>query len=79
MVGEFTDEQVGKRVVSQDGGHVGTVDSVRDGSIYVEVAGDVDADLRKSLGWDGVVNREERELEGEFVSMITDDAIRLRV
>ena len=79
MVAEFTDDQIGKRVVDQDGVEVGTVAEVRDGSLYVEVAPDADGETLSTLRWDGTVNREVHHLQSEFVSNVREDTIRLRV
>ena len=79
MVAEFTDEQVGKRVVDQDGVEVGTVTEVRDGSLYVEVAPDADRETLSNLRWDGTVNRDVYHLQSTFVSNVREDTIRLRV
>ena len=79
MVAEFTEEQIGKRVVDQDGVEVGTVAEVRDGSLYVEVAPDADRETLSNLRWDGPVNQDVHHLQSEFVSNVREDAIRLRV
>lgn len=78
MASEFTDEQVGKRVVAQSGATIGTVSSVRDGDIYVELTGDVENGLLSELGWGGAVNQEQLKLQDEYVSTVTDETIRLR-
>lgn len=79
MVAEFTEEQVGKRVLDQEGVEVGTVAEVRDGSLYVEVAPDADRETLSNLRWDGTVNQEVHHLQAEFVSNVREDTIRLRV
>lgn len=79
MVAEFTDEQIGARVVDQAGVDVGTVSDVRDGSLYVEVAPDADRETLSNLRWDGPVNRDVRRLRSRFVSDVSDDVVRLRV
>lgn len=79
MAAEFTEDQIGKRVVDQAGVEVGTVSDVRDGDLYVEVAADADRETLSNLRWDGTVNRDVYHLESEFVSNVRDDAIRLRV
>ena len=79
MVAEFTDEQIGKRVVDQDGVEVGTVSDVRDGSLYVEVAADADRETLSNLRWDGTVNQEVHHLQSTFVSNVRENTIRLRV
>ena len=79
MVAEFTEEQIGKRVVDQDGVEVGTVAEVRDGSLYVEVAPDADRETLSNLRWDGTVNQDVHHLQSTFVSNVREDTIRLRV
>ena len=79
MVAQFTDDQIGKRVVDQAGVEVGTVADVRDGSLYVEVAPDADRETLSNLRWDGTVNQEVHHLQSEFVSNVREGTIRLRV
>lgn len=79
MAADSTDEHVGKRVVAQGGGTVGTVEEVRDGSLRVAVDPDADRDTLDELGWGAVVNQEVHALEDRFVSTITDETVRLRV
>lgn len=79
MTGNFTDKQVGKRVVDQAGVEVGTVESVRNGELYVEVGPDADEETLSNLRWDGVVHQEVHELRHEHVGDIRDDVIRLNV
>lgn len=76
---DFSDSQVGKRVVAQSGTTVGEVTDVRDGGLYVAVDPDADPDVLDDLRWEGVVNRETHELDEKHVSKITEDTIRLRV
>ena len=79
MDGDFTDKQVGKRVVAQSGREVGTVEFVENGDIFVEVGADVDADTLDELGWDDTVNLPAYRLRSEYVSTVTADTIRLNV
>ena len=79
MVADFTDEQIGKRVVDQAGAEVGTVSDVRDGSLYVEVAPDADRETLSNLRWEGAVNQEVHRLRSRFVTDVDDDVVRLRV
>lgn len=77
---DFSEEHVGKRVVAQSGAELGTVADVRDGDLYVEVVSELNADDAISeLGWDGMVNQGTHRLPDQYVSNITDSAIRLRV
>lgn len=79
MSAEFSEDQIGKRVVDQAGVEVGTVSDVRDGDLYVEVAADADRETLSNLRWDGAVNQEVHHLRSRFVSNVGDDVIRLRV
>jgi hypothetical protein len=76
---QFTESTIGKRVVDQQGIQVGTVDGVRDGTLYVEVGPDASAETVSELNWDGPVNREVHRLESQYVSTVTDDIVRLNV
>lgn len=76
---DSTDEHVGKRVVAQNGRTVGSVEDVRNGSLYVTVGPDADRETLGELGWDSTVNQEVHELNDRHVSTITDETIRLRV
>ena len=76
---DYSEKHVGKRVVSQSGGTVGTVDDVRDGDLYVTVDADADAETLSELRWDGPVHQDTERLADEFVSNITDETVRLRV
>ncbi|MFC7154114.1 hypothetical protein ACFQPA_01410 [Halomarina halobia] len=79
MPDDFSEEQVGKRVVSQTGEEIGTVRDVRGGDLHVTVEGDVDADLLDELGWDGTVEQDAHHLPGRYVANVDEDTIRLRV
>lgn len=79
MAAQFTEAQIGKRVVDQAGVQVGTVSDVRDGSLYVEVGPDADEETLSNLRWDGTVNQEVHHLRSRYVSNVSDDVIRLRV
>lgn len=76
---DFSDDHVGKRVVAQSGAEVGTVDHVRDGDLFVAVEPDADREVVSNLGWDGPVNQDSERLSDEYVSNVTENAIRLRV
>jgi hypothetical protein len=79
MTANFTDEQVGKRVVDQAGVEVGTVESVRNGDLYVEVGPDADEETLSNLRWGRQVHQEVHELRHEHVGDLRDDVIRLNV
>ncbi|WP_435154872.1 hypothetical protein [Haladaptatus sp. DFWS20] len=76
---DFTDKQVGKRVVAANGIEVGVVKTVRNGTRYVEVGSDVRGETTIELGWDGTVHHSVHELKRQFIADITDDTIRLSV
>ena len=76
---DFSDEQLGKRVVADDGTEIGVVKEVREGTLYVEVGADPNPDTIDELGWGGVVNQSIHELKRQFIGMITDETIRLSV
>lgn len=79
MTANFTDEQVGKRVVDQSGVEVGTVESVRNGDLYVEVGPDADEETLSNLRWDGTVHQQTEKLRHEHVGDVSEDVIRLNV
>lgn len=76
---DFSEEHTGKRVVSQSGVEIGTVEDVRDGDLYVNVTTDATNETVDDLGWDGPVNHDLHHLRKQYVSNITDETIRLRV
>lgn len=76
---DFSDEQVGKRVVDADGGTVGEVAEVRNGSLYVSLGPDADPDVVDQLRWDGPVSQQVHHLQSQYVSNVTDDVVRLSV
>lgn len=76
---DFSEEQIGKRVVAQNGGTVGEVTDVRNGDLRVTVVAEADDDVVDELGWDGVVQQETHTLNDRYVSNVGEDAIRLRV
>ncbi|MFB6165311.1 MAG: hypothetical protein ABEJ31_09155 [Haloarculaceae archaeon] len=76
---EFSDEQIGKRVVDQDGRPVGEVTDVRNGELWVRIDADADPDVIDDLDWDGVVNQETQRLNEHFVSTVRENTVRLNV
>lgn len=76
---DFSDDHVGKRVVAQNGVEIGTVDHVSGGDLFVAVEPDAERETLSDLGWDGPVNQDSRRLSDEYVSNITENAVRLRV
>ncbi|WP_254545357.1 hypothetical protein [Halomarina pelagica] len=79
MPDDFSEKQVGKRVVSQTGEEIGTVSDVRGGDLHVTVEGDVDPDVLDELAWDGTVEQDTHHLPGRYVANVDEDTIRLRV
>lgn len=76
---DFSEEHTGKRVVSQSGVEIGTVEDVRDGDLYVNVTTDDTNETVNELNWGGPVNQDLHHLRQQYVSNITDETIRLRV
>lgn len=76
---DFSEEHTGKRVVSQSGVEIGTVEDVRNGDLYVNVTTDATNETVDDLGWDGPVSQDLHHLRQQYVSNITDETIRLRV
>ena len=79
MTANFTDKQVGKRVVDQKGIEVGTVAFVRDGDLHVEVSPDADEETLSELRWSGTVHQDTEKLRHEHVGDVGEDVIRLNV
>ncbi|MFB6178952.1 MAG: hypothetical protein ABEI77_04430 [Halorientalis sp.] len=76
---EFTDEQLGKRVVAQNGSTIGKVTDVRHGDLWVTIDADADRDVLDELHWTGVVNQETERLNHRYISTIREQIIRLGV
>lgn len=76
---EYSDEQVGKRVVSQDGVEIGEVTAIDDGSLVVRVDVSDANEVIDHLKWDHGANQETHTLNDRYVSTIRDSSIRLRV
>ncbi|WP_459193739.1 hypothetical protein [Halosimplex sp. J119] len=76
---EYSEEQVGKRVVSQDGAEIGEVSGIDDGSLVVRVTVGNNNDVVDHLDWDVRTNREEHTLNDRYVSNVRENTIRLRV
>lgn len=79
MAGNFTDEQVEKRVVDQKGVEVGAVAYVRDGDLYVEVGPKADNETLEELRWDGMVHQDAQKLHHEHIGDVGESVIRLNV
>jgi len=73
---EFTDDDVGKRVVNANGDTIGLVSGVETGSAYVDPDPGLTDKIRTRLGWDDV-GENDYVLDPSHVDAVTDDAIRL--
>ncbi len=76
---EFTDKQLDKRVVGQNGSIIGTVADVRRGTLWVTIEPNADHETLKKLRWTGTVNQGTHELKDRFVGDVTPESIRLNV
>ncbi|MFC7141157.1 hypothetical protein ACFQMA_15135 [Halosimplex aquaticum] len=76
---EYSEEQVGKRVVSQEGEEIGEVTAIDDGSMVVRVTVGNNNDVVDHMGWDTRTNQETHTLNDRYVSNIRENAVRLRV
>ena len=76
---DFSEDQIGKRVVAQNGTEIGTVEDVRDGDLYVNVTVEDVNETLSELNWDGPVSQDVQHLQDQYVSNVTENAIRLRV
>ncbi|WP_123623572.1 PRC-barrel domain containing protein [Halorubrum sp. CSM-61] len=73
----YTDEEVGKHVVTADGDRVGTVTAVRHGTPYIDPDPDAFDRIKAAMGWEDVNDDAYPLQEGE-VDEITNEEIRLR-
>lgn len=73
----YTDEEVGKYVVTADGDRVGTVTAVRHGTPYIDPDPDVFDRIKAAMGWEDV-DDDTYPLQEEEVDEITNEEIRLR-
>jgi len=73
---EFTDDDVGKRVVNANGDTIGLVSGVDSGSAYVDPDPGLTAKIRSRLGWDDI-DENDYALDSSHVDAVTDDEIRL--
>lgn len=75
---QFTDSDVGKTVVNPVGDEVGIVETVEDGTAYVDPHPDLSDRIRARFGWENDPSVNEAPLDDEHVAEITDDEVRLR-
>lgn len=73
---QFTDDDVGKRVVNANGDTIGLVSGVDAGSAYVDPDPGLTDKIRSRLGWDDV-DETDYALDPSHVDAVTDDEIRL--
>jgi len=77
MTRDINSDDVGKRVVTSEGTHVGEVSDVRNGNAHVRTSDDSDLTdkVKSMLGWDD--SDDTHELRNEHVDRV-DDEVRLR-
>ncbi|PCR90813.1 hypothetical protein [Natrinema ejinorense] len=76
MTPQFTDDDVGKRVVNADGDEVGMVAAVEHGTAHVEPDPGITDSIKATLGWSDS-GADTYPLQEEAVSRVTDDEIHL--
>ncbi|MDG5760253.1 PRC-barrel domain containing protein [Natronococcus sp. A-GB1] len=76
MCARFTDDDEGKRVVNAEGDEIGIIETVENGSAYVNPDPGVTDAIRSKLGW-GDSDEESYELAERNVETVTDDEVRL--
>ena len=73
---ELTNDEVAKRVVDGAGNDIGIVDSVQEGTAYVDPADDIGA-VKSKLDW-GADEHDTYPLRNDAISEVTDEEVRLR-
>jgi len=73
----ITDDDQGKRVITEDGDEVGVVSEVRGGTAYVEPDPGMMDSIKAKLGW-GDADEDTYPLDNDDVMEVTDDRIRLQ-
>jgi len=76
MSPQFTDDDVGKRVVNADGDEVGMVADVEHGTAHVEPDPGITDSIKATLGWSDS-GEDTYPLQEEAVGHVTDDEIHL--
>ncbi|WIV66965.1 hypothetical protein [Natrialbaceae archaeon AArc-T1-2] len=76
MCAQFTDDDVGKRVINANGETVGIVAAIEHGTAHVEPDPGMFETIKAKLGWEGT-DEESYPLQEEAVAEVTDDEIRL--
>ena len=77
MSPEVTSDKEAKRVIDGKGKRIGIVDEVRDGTVNVDPADQIDSDLKSKLGW-GPTEQATYPLRHDAIKAVDDEAIRLR-
>lgn len=72
----FTDADVGKRVVNSKGKKVGLVTEIRNGTAYVDPDTGMFDTIKAKLGWEDA-DDDAYPLQKTAVASVTDDEIRL--
>lgn len=72
----FTDADVGKRVVNSKGKKVGLVTEIRNGTAYVDPDVSMFDTIKAKLGWEDA-DEDAYPLQDAAVASVTDDEIRL--
>ncbi|ELY74554.1 hypothetical protein [Natrinema pallidum] len=76
MSAQFTDDDIGKRVVNANGDEVGMVVDIEHGTAHVEPDPGITDSIKATLGWSDSGER-TYPLQTEAVSRVTDDEIHL--
>lgn len=74
---DFTDDDIGKDVLDEDGNKIGIVSSVKTGTAYVDPDPGVTDKIKAALEWDDT-GEDTYPLQEASVEMVTDDVVRLR-
>jgi hypothetical protein len=75
MAHEFTDEDRGRPVRTDDGERIATISDVEDGQASVESEEGITDAIREKLGWD---NDSANELSDEAIDRVDDDGVWIR-
>ncbi len=73
---QFTDDDVGKRVVNADGDEVGMIAAVEHGTAHVEPDPGITDSIKAKLGWSDS-GEDTYPLQEEAVGRVTDDEVHL--
>ncbi|AFO58672.1 MULTISPECIES: hypothetical protein [Natrinema] len=76
MFSQFTDDDIGKRVVNANGDEVGMVADVDHGTAHVEPDPGITDSIKATLGW-SASGESTYPLQAAAVSRVTDDEVHL--